>query len=119
MEQRNDMEARVDRAIEPEGATHVGAMPSSPGTGTPSPLDLHNQIAILGETIHELERDKRLLDTQCRHYRRVINHLKATIGTYERCIISQAETNAELREQMETLREMDGDFRDKEGRRTA
>jgi hypothetical protein len=118
MEQRNDMEARIERAIEPEGATPAGAQPSeapapTPGTGNLSVLDLSNQVAILGETIHELERDKRLLDTQCRHYRRVINHLKATIGTYERCIISQAETNAELREQMETLREVDGDFRDR------
>lgn len=117
MEQRNDMEARIDRTIEPDEHTAPsGRMIITESEKAARVQDLKSQIAILGETIHELERDKRLLDTQCRHYRRVINHLKATIGTYERCIISQAETNAELREQMETLREMDGDFRDGEGR---
>lgn len=69
-----------------------------------SVVSQENQIALLGETVAELEKQRRQLRDKCRRLDSVNTHLRRTIHTLEGAIIAEAQTNAELRDRIEEIR---------------
>lgn len=102
MEQRNEMEARMDGML-CEDCKVVDVAAEAVKAGTPTPVGLENEVRLLHDTIERLERQIRLLNGENEGRRRLIRGLRHTIDRLERTIIGNAVVIGNLEDRIERM----------------
>lgn len=100
MEQRNEMEARMDGLLcEDCKVVDVAAE----AVKAENPVERENEVRLLHDTIERLERQIRLLNGENESRRRLIRGLRHTIDRLERTIIGNAVVIGSLEDRIERM----------------